>query len=158
MAIWRMAFRDSPRGPSFWLQCSKLGVAAITYEPVVDVDFSVYEKVSAAPGWRELKAPQKGCLRHFVHDVQPGDLIYVKEGPMIVGKGVVSGPYEFDAAGPILVEGGASPYRHQRRVEWFPDFEPVKIQVGRPAILTLLQLRPQDVLAIEARRRRVAVK
>jgi hypothetical protein len=145
---WRMSFRDYANGPSFWPQCRQLGVAAITYKPVADVDFSQHATDTPTPGWAALQAAEKGCLRHFIDDMTPGDVIYVKEGPMIVGKGIVTGPYQFDAAGAILVPNGESPYHHQRRVDWSPEFRPVEILVGQPQITTLLQLGSEDVAAI----------
>lgn len=152
MATWRMAFRDGTNGPSFWPQCKERGVAAITYTPVADVDFSRHATDEPTPGWDALQPVEKGCLRHFIDDMTVGDIIYVKEGPSIVGKGVVTGPYKFDAAGPIFVPNGECAYHHQRRVNWTPEFQPVKIQVGHPPIQALLKLGPADVTAIEEAR------
>ncbi len=150
MALWRMAFRDYTDGPSFWSQCQQLGVAAITYRPVADIDFSQHATDHPTPGWSDLQPGEKGCLRHFVHDMAVGDLVYVKEGPLIVGRGIVIGAYQFNRAAPIVVPGGICPYRHQRRVRWCPEFQMVQVQVGQPQITTLLQLDPGDVELIEA--------
>jgi hypothetical protein len=147
-----MAFRDSPGGPSFWGQCRRLGVAAITYGPVALVDFSRHATNKSTAGWADLKPTEKGCLKHFVNDMAEGDVIYVKEGPQIVGRGIVVGGYQFDAARPILVPKGKDAYHHQRRVDWSPDFQPVRITVGKPQITALLPLVSADVRAIERRR------
>lgn len=151
MAIWRMSFRDKPGGPSFWRQCQRRGVATITYQPVADVDFSEHATDQTTPGWADLKPVQRESLRRFVRDMRSGDIIYVKEGPNIVGRGIVIGPYEFDAVGPIAVPGGLCAYRHQRRVCWCRGFRPLQIQLGKPAIVTLLQLNPADVERVEGR-------
>jgi hypothetical protein len=150
MAIWRMAFRDYTDGPSFWPDCRQRGIATITYHPVADIDFSQHPTDQATPGWADLAPGAAGCLRHFVHDLAGGDVIYVKEGPLIVGRGIVSGPYHFNPTDPIVVQGGVCPYRHERRVRWCPEFQPVQILVGQPQITALLQLAPADGEMIEA--------
>jgi hypothetical protein len=154
MAIWRMAFRDYAEGPSFWPECRRRDIAALTYCPVAAFDFTG-RHLPDAPGWAGLEASEKGCLRYFVFDMQPGDVIYVKEGDTIVGRGVVVGPYQFDNSSPIVVEGGKCAYHHHRRVRWGNDFVPVKVRVGQPQITTLLQLCPADVEAIETAAQRV---
>jgi hypothetical protein len=151
--IWRMAFRDYSEGPSFWHQCLELSVASMTYEPVADIDLSVHATDSSTPGWDLLEASQKGCLRHFVHDIAPGDIIYAKEGPRIVGRGMVSRPYQFDVVQPFLPPKGVTPYRHHVRVEWCLGFQPLEIQIGATQMPTLLELAPADVVTIEDARR-----
>jgi hypothetical protein len=145
-----MAFRDSPNGPSFWRTCKRRNIAAITYEPVAQVNLSHYQPLKKAPGWAQLKAPEKGCLKHFVDHIQPGDIVYAREGEEIVGRGVVVGSYRFEAAKPVRVKGGRTAYHHQRPVLWCREFQPRRIRVGRPAITTLLPLAPGDVERIEA--------
>jgi hypothetical protein len=109
MAVWRMAFRDYTDGPSFWLQCQQRGVATITYNAVADIDFSQHPTDQPTPGWAGLQPAEKGCLRHFVRGMAAGDLIYVKEGPLIVGRGIVISNYQFNAADPIVVPGVHAP-------------------------------------------------
>ena len=155
MTAWRMAFRDFADGPSFWDECRQRGVAAITYEPVADVDFSAHPTAHPTPGWYQLRPVEIGCLRHFINDVEVGDTIYAKEGPAIVGRGTVTGSYEFDAGGPIVPPNGRTAYHHQRRVQWDPDFQPVNVQVGHPPIQTILELGPADVARIEGAHQRM---
>src|SRR6266498_5501599 len=107
MAAWRMAFRsgadvhrECDQCPhERWPQCRDLGVAAITYDPIQDIDFSPYSsekqfppKVKAA--WSQLAPSQKASLRRFLSEMQEEDIIYVKQKELIVGKGVI-GPYKF---------------------------------------------------------------
>jgi len=82
--------------------------------------------------------------------MKPGDVIYVKEGPSIVGRGIVTGRYKFDAAGPIVVSGGTDAYHHQRRVAWC-DFQSVRAKLGKQQVMTLVKLEPADVEAVEPR-------
>ena len=62
MAIGRMAFRDYPGGPSFWPDCERLGVAAITYAAVVDVDFARFATKRPTPGWAASSTPSRKDL------------------------------------------------------------------------------------------------
>jgi hypothetical protein len=143
-----MAFRDYVDGPSFWPECKCRDIAALTYCPVADFDFAA-RSLHDAPGWAALQATEKGCLRHFVVDMHPGDVIYVKEGDTIVGRGIVASRYQFNGSSPIVVEGGKCAYHHHRTVRWCREFTPVKIRVGQPQITTLLQLFPPDVEDVE---------
>jgi hypothetical protein len=148
MAIWRMAFRQGVEGVSLWPECQRLGVAAIEYHPVLDVDFSQYNPGEPQEAWAQLGGPQHTSLSRFVYDMQPGDIIYVKEGRQIVGRGVVTSDYQFDHAGRIRDEKGHA-WQHQRRVSWCPDFQPVDLQIGQQQIMTLVPLAPADVVTIE---------
>ena len=100
MAAWRMAMRGTihPADQSrvyppieMWPCCHKLGVAAITYDPVKDDDFAAYNPLNLPNGWAQLTNPQKVSLKRFVYEMQEGDVIYVRESPKIVGKGIVLG-------------------------------------------------------------------
>jgi hypothetical protein len=148
MAIWRMAFRDGTGGQSFWADCKQRGVAAIAYQAIGNVDLS-QPPGRHTPGWSQLAPPEKGCMKHFVTDMAVGDVIYAKEGRDIVGRGVITSPYRFESENPIVLPGGRFAYRHQRRIDWFREFGPVRISVGHPAITTVIGLKPADAEAIE---------
>jgi hypothetical protein len=150
MTVWRMAFRDYSKGPSFWPECKRLGVAAITYSPVADVDFSRFATKKPTPGWDRLKSVERTCLRRFIDAMKAGDVIYVKEGPAVVARGIVAGPYSFDAVAPIVVPNGKDIYHHQRRVRWY-EFQPVKAKLGKQQVMTLVKLSSADVEAIETK-------
>jgi hypothetical protein len=134
-----------------WPQCSEAGVAAITYYPVENVDLGQYTYPDQVPSWDELAPAQKLSLQRFVWEVRVGDVIYVKQGPMIVGKGVVQGDYQFDQEGQIYCgdESSVVYWRHQRQVRWCPNFRPVHIQVGQPQIVTLVPLNTADVARVK---------
>src|SRR5262249_12497548 len=87
-------------------------------------------------------------LRRFVYQIKEGDIIYVKQGPKIVGKGVVTSAYQFDEEDRIVDHEG-SPWQHQRRVSWTPGFPEVEIQLGNQQIITVVPLDEIDVEAIE---------
>ena len=64
-----------------------------------------------------LSAALSGAsLKRFVYEMEEGDIIYVKQGPRIVGKGAVSGPYQFDKKNRIVDPYGCT-WQHQRRVK-----------------------------------------
>ena len=77
-----------------------------------------------------------------------GDIIYVKQGPKIVGKGVVDGPYQFDKKNRIVDPDG-TPWQHQRRVKWVAGFPEIPIQIGRQQAMTLVPLAGDDVKQVE---------
>ena len=121
MAAWRMAMRgrfdedenwaDPP--DEMWPECHRLRVAAITYGPIRDVDFGKYAQPDRAPGFADLAPARKQSLRRFVRKMQVGDVIYVKQGPQIVGKGIVEEDYQFD----LEVELSEVGWGHWSRVE-----------------------------------------
>jgi hypothetical protein len=148
MTSWRMAFRDGKNGPSLWSVCRSLGVAAIECDPVENVDFTGHSEGQPAAAWDRLMPNERTSLHRFVHLVQPGHVIYVKEGPTIVCKGEVIGPDQYDAANRILASHGHY-WRHQRDVRWKLDFRPVTQKLGRQQVMTIVPLREEDVLLIE---------
>src|SRR5262249_12950878 len=139
MAAWRIAIRgrytkdnrwlDDP--DEMWPRCRELGVAAITYFEVMDVDFGGYANPHEVPDWRGLKGSRRQSLRRLIWEIQPGDALYVKQGPMIVGKGIVQGGYRFDQERRLFWTDGRKVvyWPHQRQVAWCPNFHPVRIQI-----------------------------
>jgi hypothetical protein len=148
MTAWRMAFRVGKNGDELWPHCHRLGVAVIEYSPVDNIDLSRYSEGEPRSAWSQLAAPQQTSLKRLVYEMEVGDIVYVKQGPMIVGKGVVAGPYQFDKKNRIQDRSG-TPWQHQRRVIWTPGFPEVPIQIGRQQVMTLVPLSGQDVERIE---------
>jgi hypothetical protein len=97
MKFWRMSFRAGNGGYEMWPYCLKLGVAAISYHPLTTTDLSKYPYGEPRNLWDELEPAQKASLRRLAYEMTPGDVIYVKQGPMIVDKGIVTGAYRFDS-------------------------------------------------------------
>jgi hypothetical protein len=123
-------------------------VAIIEYTPVDDFDLSPYQAGEPKSVWSELWPSQQASLRRLVYDVEVGDVIYVKQGPMIVGKGVVTGPYHFDRRNRITDRKGV-PWQHQRPVEWDPAFPSVRVVIGLQQVVTVVPLTPDDVNMVE---------
>lgn len=152
MNAWRMAFRDGKNGPEMWPRCRELRVAAIEYRPVDDIDFTPFQSETKLPpevreAWLQLAAAQKASFRRFRWEMKENDVIYVKQGPLIIGKGIV-GPYQFDADNRIQGMDGEY-WQHQRPVTWMPDFPQVRVQLGRSQQFTVEQLTAPDVQKIE---------
>lgn len=152
MTIWRMAMRHGDYGKFAHGIYIPMGVAAITYHGIAEVDFTDIPLKDAKIVWKSLASSQKGSLKHLCYDMAGGDTIFVKAGPMIVNSGVVRGAigeraYRFNYA---KEDGRNGRYEHwfqQVPVAWRDDFVPIRIQVGsnpRPAI--------QEISVADARR------
>lgn len=148
MAAWRMAFRAGKNGHELWPICQRLGVAVIEYAPVDDIDLAAYPVGEPEAAWAQLASTQKTSLKRFAYQMAEGDVIYVKQGPKIVGRGVVQGPYFFDSKNCVADPGG-TPWQHQRRVRWTPAFPELRIQLGRQQAMALVPLTVTDVTSVE---------
>jgi len=99
--------------------------------------------------WAALRGSQAHSLDRFVYQIEEGDVIYVKKGPLIVAKGAVTGPYFFDKKNRVVDPEG-TPWQHQRGVRWTPYREEVSIQVGYAPNVTLVPLDARDVKRLES--------
>jgi hypothetical protein len=152
MTAWRMAFRNGKGGTEMWPHCRRLGVAAITYRPIQDIDFSQFPGEEQFPAvvkaaWSQLKGTQPASLRRFLYEMEEEDVIYVKQGPMIVGKGVV-GPYIFDEERRIRDPDGDY-WRQQRIVKWMTEFPEVRFTLGAPQVVAVVRLTDEEVTSFE---------
>lgn len=148
MTTWRMAFRAGNQGAEMWPRCRKLGVAAITYSGLARTDLSKHTQGEPRALWAKLNSSQKASLRRVAYEMKAGDVIYVKQGPRIVGKGVVQGPYFFDAERRIVDPHG-TPWLHQVPVKWDPEFPTIRALLGAEP-LTVKELTPAEVSQIES--------
>jgi hypothetical protein len=149
MAAWRMAFRRGTNGPSMWDECRDGKVAIIEYTPFDGVDLSRYPRGQPKAKYSQLSGTaQHASLKRFVYDIDEGDVIYVKEGPEIVARGIVDSDYFFDKKNTIVDDDGI-PWQHQRKVIWTPFIPAVRIQLGSPQIYTVCPLDARDVKRIE---------
>ena len=151
MKAWRMAFRTGTGGDELWPDCRRNRVASIEYPSLDDVDLSQYPQGEPATAWALLAPTQKASIRRFAYEINVGDVIYVKQGPVIAGKGVVSGPYRFEP-NTVIREPNGVLWQHQRLVNWDREFAPVHLLVGRSQQLTVEELCTADVSMIERAR------
>jgi hypothetical protein len=153
MTTWRMSFRVGNRGKKMWPDCQRLGIAAITYSHLARTDLSSRPQGEPKDLWNKLEPTQKASLRRLAYEMESGDVIYVKQGTKIVGRGVVKGPrgrraYQFDSAF-RLVDPNGYPWSHQVPVDWSPNFPRVRLLLGGEQV-TLKKLSGTDVRRIEA--------
>jgi len=148
MNIWRMAFRAGNGGPEMWPECLLWGVAAITYEPVMKTNLSLYPPGEPKDLWSRLSPPQKYSLRQVVYEMKKGDIIFAKQGSKIVGKGIVKGPYKFDSKFRIIDPNG-NPWSHQVPVRWLANFTEVKAVIGDQQRYTVRKLAGEDFRKFE---------
>src|SRR4030042_5967074 len=102
MKYWLIAMCWGSKGDSLWPDCFKQGIAAIGYwddrgEPIEDC--SELTEAEYDDMWRR-RWPRSGTarssLRKVVYQMKKGDIIYVKEGSNIVGKGTIIKEYQYD--------------------------------------------------------------
>lgn len=135
-----------------WSECLRLGVAAITYDPMTKIDLSAHPDYQPTRLWAQLEPTQHASLKRVAYDMRAGDTIYVKKGPMIVDKGIIRGTgnqraYIFDSSF-LLRDPSGTPWAHQVPVDWSGKFLGRRILLGAEQ-LTVKQLTPEDVRAIE---------
>lgn len=144
MNIYRMAFRVGASGTELWPLCKSLGIAAITYEALSQTDLSKHTYREPKELWDDLKGSQTESLSAVVYEMKKGDVIYVKQGPQIVGRGVVQGSYQFDEPVRIVDENEVE-WPHIVPVEWERYFIPVKLQLGSRQMVTVEPLKSADL-------------
>jgi len=142
-----MSFRVGNQGYNIFPECLLRKVAAITYEPLAKVDLSRYPRGEPKALWAQLESSQKASLRRVAYDMKARDVIYVKHSTKIVGKGLVTGSYAFDARFRIVDPKGI-PWAHQVPVEWSRDFPVVDVLLGAEQ-LTVKRLTQAEVQRIE---------
>jgi hypothetical protein len=152
MTAWRMSLRVGNRGMSMWEKCRRRSVAAITYSPLARTNLSKHGQGEPSTRWAKLAPTQKASLERVAYEMRGGDVIYVREGDRIVGKGVVKGvsgarAYRFDSTF-SLVDHNGGPWAHQVRVAWEPNFPEVENNIGRDQV-TVKRLNPAEVGAVE---------
>lgn len=146
-----MAFRAGTNGYDLWPQCRRLSVAIIQYGAFDDVNLSRFPLGEPQERWARLAGTQSTSLRRFVGEMRRGDVIYVKSGPKIVGKGIVDSEYIFDTANRVVHDG--VPWQHQRQVEWLRDIPEIDNPTNQN-IVTVKPLSAADVKAIERQYRK----
>jgi hypothetical protein len=138
-----MSLRDGTGGDSAWEECRDRGVAVIAYD-TMEFDLSKYEKGEPKNSWSTLSSAQYSSLARFAYGIKEGDVIYVKEGPQIVGRGTVQEEYYFDPYCSIKDSRGRS-WPHLLGVTWDFGFQPIKVQIGSNQLFVVEPLRDEDL-------------
>jgi hypothetical protein len=85
--------------------------------------------------------------------MKPGDTIFVKDGPSIICRGRIAGPYALDETLSIVDEHDI-PWPHHVPVDWDTSFAPLLISVGRQQPIAVEKLEKADVERLEGASRR----
>lgn len=100
-----------------WDECKESQTMCLGWDLIGDLsEFNNKEELTKALqiAYQKEDASFKNdslALWQFVHDIHPGDIVYVKKGiNKIIGRGVVESDYYYD--------GALSTYRHIRKVKW----------------------------------------
>lgn len=103
-------------GAAIWEECYKSGFMAIGWDEIGDLR-SYESKEAMKIAMKERINPTRSYKNaahatwQFVHDMKPGDVVFVKKGMhTIVGHGVVEGDYYFDDK--------RDDYKNIRKVRW----------------------------------------
>ena len=134
-----------------WPKCRELGVAAITYEPIEKIDLSKHRSGEPRRLWKKLAPAQSASLSRVAYEMKAGDVIFVKEGRQIVGKGIVTGSYTFDAKFRIVDPNGYV-WPHQVPVDWEVGFPEVDLLLGAElfAVKPLSKANAEKILGLAA--------
>lgn len=103
-------------GASMWDEFYDHGVMGLGWSELGDLTHysnkeEIRSKLQELSGGRSSQKNAAHAVWQFVHDLKPGDVIFVKRGrSTILGRGIVTGDYAYDA------EGGR--YPNIRSVEW----------------------------------------
>ena len=135
-----------------WPECLRLGIAAITYRPFTKVNLSEYVAGEPKHLWEQLKPTQKASLRRVAYEMKSGDVIYVKQGPEIIDRGIVQGTtkrnaYIFDSD-LSLREPNGKPWAHQVPVKWARSFPRIRMLLGGEQV-TVKELSAGEVKRLE---------
>lgn len=129
MTTWRMAFRQGNKGYDLWPLCFEFGVAAISYGPLDKTNLSRFPPGEPSDLWQMLSPSQKSSLKLVAYEMAKGDVIYVKHGPLIVGRGTVQGRYKFKLNRNIF-DSDNYLWPHQVPVAWESDFPSFRLLLG----------------------------
>src|SRR5208282_43161 len=138
-----MSLRDGTGGPSAWSECRHRNLAVIDYPPM-NFDLSKYREGEPKNKWSTLWPLQYRSLARFAFEIKQGDVIYVKDGPLIVGRGTVQDEYYFDPHCPIKDSRRRS-WRHVLGVTWDLGFLPIRVQIGRNQLFVVEELAEEDL-------------
>jgi predicted HNH restriction endonuclease len=76
--------------------------------------------------------------------MKKGDIIYVKQGPYIVGKGIITREYKYDSN---ILRGTKAEWEHFVTVNWEQEFPELKLVLGADQI-TVLKLEGERLFKI----------
>lgn len=147
-----MSLRWGEGGSSAWDYCHEHGIIAMGYY----IDVPTEDGYKSVPVVRDCSKITEGefdrqwrvkwkentngraSLHKLAYEMNIGDIVYIKEGTRIVGRGKVISDYKFDAEG-IIKDNPEILWEHYREIQWDEDFKPIDIKLGSE-LTTVLEL------------------
>ncbi|MDQ8192521.1 AAA family ATPase [Roseibacillus persicicus] len=126
------------KGAGFWPDFQKHSIAAVGWDGVGDLtQYQSREEIRSALvehfGDETDKSNDSLCLWEFSRAIQPGDIIYAKQGrERVLGYGKVIGPYRFDDT--------RQTYQNVIAVDWLDTRETALVDGTRVPIKTLTNI------------------
>jgi len=163
MNYWRMAMREGTGGTDRFPDCYERGIAALDYwyrpgrRVVTDCRKLTRDQFHEA--WRRLlprNTSGRKSLEWVAYEMREGDVIYARNGPYIVGRGIVSGEYEYDPSILADIAEGGEYWAHYVRVRWDPDFRQIRLPL-KPWQWTVFPLSKEQISSIRAGERKAGV-
>ncbi|MCJ7586738.1 MAG: hypothetical protein MUQ00_02400 [Candidatus Aminicenantes bacterium] len=159
MRYWRMMMRYGEGGPDIFPDCKQRGIAALDFywgegqrKRVVE-DCTKLSDDDYLKNWRSRalhKSGRRNSLWILWKEMKIDDVIYVKTGPWIVGKGSIIGEYEFD---PDILKGTmGSKWGQFVRVEWINDFIKFKFKFRAQRFIIREIIEPELQRFLDAER------
>jgi 5-methylcytosine-specific restriction endonuclease McrA len=149
-----MSFRNGTGGEDLWPKCLAAGVAVISYTGM-DFDLSKFPVGEPKKRWQQLSSSQNNSLKTFAYIIKEKDVIYVKRGPNIVGKGVVLRRYKYDGRSKIKDKDGGR-WPHSIEVKWTSYSPAVRILLGSTQLPTVRPLPPGEVTRLNNAQQKVS--
>ena len=154
MNYWRMTFRCMDE--SMWHECYQRGVASMSeynedgegVPDLTDVPASEFAAIWNSYSFRNITS--RIGIYNLRYKMACGDVIYAKDGPEIVGCGVVTSEYQYD---PTVMDGSDAEWEHFVRVDWNHNFRPIKALLGAER-QTLLLLKSGQIAELDSLLRR----
>lgn len=128
-----------------WEDCRERGIAALGYwedrkhrhliaEDCRKLSQEEYEQI-----WHQ-KDPNnstgRSSLRKVAYEMKAGDVIYVKGHNGLIGRGVITRPYQYD---PSILKGTGCKWPHYVTVSWCDNFKPLHVRMPN-ALTTVYKL------------------
>ena len=148
--FWRMAMKNGTKGDDIFPDCKQRNIAALDYWDKDHVNRIVEDCTKLSEDeyvqkWR-LRAPHHSSGRTSVRllwkEMKVGDRIYAKTGTLVVGKGTITGEYEYD---PDILKDTMGPKWGQFvRVEWDKNFINFSFKFHAP-MFTIREIKEQEL-------------
>lgn len=159
---WQMRFKHTDDAgvclADMWPDCFQRGIAAIGWGRFLG-DLSGLSEQELDEKWQGKYGRHRHSalrsLKYVVYCMREGHTIYAVDGSWFVGKGVVTGEYDYD---PKILAGAKYKWEHYVRIDWEKNFPPFRHPIpgiGRNTVIKLEGDRLKEVLSEETRARKL---